>query len=137
MSFLTFDNEYYCQLDSVAKGSPLGSTLANPVLCHFEKQWLFDCPQDFFPNIYRGYVDDTFVTFNSNEQLKKFVEYMNTKHPNIKFTFEHEHNNIFSFLNVKISRENKKLTTSVYRKPTLSGFFTNFKSFIPTFQKSV
>ena len=76
-----------------------------------------------------------FVTFNSHEQLKKFVEYMNTKHPNIKFTFEHELNNTFSFLDVKISRENNKLTTSVYRKPTFSGVFTNFKSFIFTVQK--
>ena len=60
---------------------------------------------------------------------------MNTKHPNIKFTFEYEHNNSFSFLNVKICRESNKLTTSVYRKPTFSGVFTNVKSFIPTVYK--
>ena len=109
---------------------PLGPTLANAFLCHFEKQWLSDCRQDFCPNIYRRYVDDIFVTFNSYEQLKKFIKYMNTKHPNIKFTFEHKHNNSFSFLDVKICRENNKLTTSVYRKPTFSGVFTNCKSFI-------
>ena len=67
--------------------------------------------------------------------MKKFVEYMNTKHPNIKFTFEQEHNNYFSFLDVKICRENNKLTTSVYRKPTFSGVFTNFRSFMPTVYK--
>ena len=60
---------------------------------------------------------------------------MNTKHPNIKFTSEHEHNNSFSFLDVKICRENNKLTTSVYKKPTFSGVFINFKSFIPTVYK--
>ena len=60
---------------------------------------------------------------------------MNTKHANIKFTFEHKHNNSFSFLDVKICRENNKLTTTVYRKPTFSGVFTNFKSFIPTVYK--
>ena len=60
---------------------------------------------------------------------------MNTKHPNIKCTFEHEHNNTFSFLDVKIFGENNKLTTSVYGKPTFSGVFTNFKIFIPTVQK--
>ena len=95
----------------------------------------FCFPKDFFPNIYRRYVDDIFVTFNSHEKLKKIVEYMNKKHPNIKFTFEHEHNNTFLFRDVKIRRENNKLTTSVYRKPTFSGFFTNFKSFIATDQK--
>ena len=73
--------------------------------------------------------------FNSPEQLKRFVEYMKTKHPNMKFTFEHEHDNIFSFLDVKIYRKNNKLKTSVYRISTFSGAFTIFKSFIPTFQK--
>ena len=67
--------------------------------------------------------------------MKKFVEYMNKKHPNIKLTVEHEHNSSFSFLDVKICRENNKLTTSVYRKHTFSGVFTNFKSFIPTVYK--
>ena len=37
-SFFTFYNEYYCQSDGVAIGSPLGPTLANSFLCHFEKQ---------------------------------------------------------------------------------------------------
>ena len=108
-SFFTFDNEYYSQLDGVAMGSPLGPTLAITFFCHFEKQWLSDCLQDFCPNIYRRYVDDIFVTFNSYEHLKKFVEYMNTKHPNIKFTFKHEHNKSFSFLDVKICWENNSL----------------------------
>ena len=60
---------------------------------------------------------------------------MNTKHPNIKFNFEHDHNNTFSFLDVKLCCENNKVTTSVHRKPTFSGVFTSFKSFIPTVQK--
>ena len=46
----------------------------------------------FCPNIYKRYVDDIFVTFNPHDHLKKFAEYMNTKHPHIKFTFEHEYN---------------------------------------------
>ena len=64
-----------------------------------------------------------------------FVEYMNAKHLNIEFTFEHEHNNSFSFLHVEICQENDRLTTSVYRKPFFSGVFTNFKSFISTVHK--
>ena len=56
-------------------------------------------------------------------------------HPNIKLIFEHEYNNSFSFVDVKICRENNKLTTFVYRKPTFSGVFTNFKSFMLTVYK--
>ena len=39
---------------------------------------------------------------------------MNTKHPHIKFTFEHEHNNRILSMDVKMCLENNKLTTSVY-----------------------
>ena len=60
---------------------------------------------------------------------------MNTKHPNIRFTFEHEHNNSISLLDVKICREINKFTTFVNRKPTFYGVFTNFKSFIATIYK--
>ena len=71
--------------------------------------------------------------FRSRDHVKKFVDYMNTKHSNIRFTFEIEDQNSFSFLDIKIIRntEKKAFETSVYRKSTLSGVFTNFKSFIP------
>ena len=44
-------------------------------------------------------------------------------------------NNSLSFLDFKIVRENNKFATSVYRKPTFSGVFTNFESFIPNSYK--
>ena len=44
-------------------------------------------------------------------------------------------NNSLSFLDIKIVRDNNKFTTSVYRKPTFSGEFTNFESFIPNSYK--
>ena len=53
----------------------------------------------------------------------------------IKFTSEIEENGLLSFLDIKISRENNKFVTSVYRKPTFSGVFTNFESFIPDIYK--
>ena len=48
-SSFIFDNVLYKQIDGVAMGSPLGTTLANAFLCHYEKLWL-DRPmcQDFF-----------------------------------------------------------------------------------------
>ena len=41
----------------------------------------------------------------------------------------------FSFLDVKITRSNNQLITSVFRKATFSGVFTNFKSFMPVTYK--
>ena len=41
----------------------------------------------------------------------------------------------FSFLDVKMTRSNNQLITSVFRKATFSGVFTNFKSFMPVTYK--
>ena len=80
--------------------------------------------------IYRRFVDDTFLLFRSKDHVEKFRNYLTKQHKNIKFTSEIEENSSLSFLDIKISRENNKSVTSVYRKPTFRGVFTNFESFI-------
>ena len=55
-----FDSNLYKQIDGVAMGSPLGPTLVNAFLCHYEKIWLNECPSQFKPVIYRRYFDDIF-----------------------------------------------------------------------------
>ena len=35
-----------------------------------------------------------------------------------------------SFLDVEVSRENGRFKTAVYRKPTFSGVYTHFESFL-------
>ena len=55
---------------------------------------------------------------------------MNSKHKNIKFTFETEDSNNFSFLDVKITRKNKRFVTSIFREATFSRVFGNYDSFI-------
>ena len=49
----------------------------------------------------------------------------------MSFTIENEKQNRMSFLDVQISREDKTYTPSVYRKPTFSGVYTFFDSFLP------
>ena len=56
--------------------------------------------------------------------------YLNSRNKNISFTYEVEENNKLSFLDVSVSREENKFSTSLYRKPTFSGLYTNFASFI-------
>ena len=130
-SFFIFNGKYYRQKDGVAVGSPLGPTLANVFLCHFEEQWISDCPIGYKPISYRRYVDDAFLLFSSELHVIKFLNYMNSKHGNIKFTVEREENDSLSFLDIKLFRDNGKIQTSVYTKSTFSGVLTNFESFLP------
>ena len=62
--------------------------------------------------------------------LKKSNEYLNTKHANVKFTIEKEVNGSLLFLDMLISRNKECFTTTVYHKPTFSGVYSNFNSFI-------
>ena len=92
--------------------------------------WLNECPDEFKPVYYRRYVDDIFVLFRSPVHLEKFQNYLNSKHRNIRFTCEKEHNNSMPFLDVLITRTSNGFKTSVYHKPTFSGVYSNFNSFI-------
>ena len=114
----TFDNKSNWQLDGINMGSLLGPLFTNAFLCHLEKHGLSDCPQSFCPKIFKRYVHNIFFTFKSHEQSKKFVEYMNTKHQNIKFIFKILIQQFF-FIPGNQWCENDKLTNSVFRKSHL------------------
>ena len=67
--------------------------------------------------------------------VQLFLTYMNSRHPNMTFTFENEVNNSLPFLDVKVIRSNHQFVTSIYRKPTFSGVYTNYSSYIPDLYK--
>ena len=76
-SFYIFDGKFYEQCDGVAVGSPLGPTLANFFMFHFENIWLENCPSYFKPVVYRRFTDDTFLLFWSKDHVEKFRNYLN------------------------------------------------------------
>ena len=87
-SLILFDQEFYKQQDGVAKGSQLGPWSVNVFLCYHQRIWLQNCPSEFKTAIYRRCVDDTFLLFCSKNNIKKFWNYLNHKHKNIRFTSE-------------------------------------------------
>ena len=126
-----FNNSYYRQINGVAMGSPLGPFFANIFLDYHEAVWLTKCPIDFKPLFYCRYVDDCFMVFRSESHIPLFLNYLNSQHANISFTCEVESNGKLPFLDIFIERTTNGFSTSVYRKPTFTGLFTNFDSFIP------
>ena len=127
-SFFIFNDRFYQQIDGVAMGSPLGPCLANTFMSDHEVEWLKNCPLQFKPVYYRRYVDDIIVLFEDKSHLPLFHQYMNSQHANINFTVEEEKDDKLPFLDVHIKRENGSFTTSLYRKETFSGVYTNYNS---------
>ena len=107
-------------------GSPLGPTLVNVFLCHYEKEWLDNCPIHFKLMIYKRYVDASFVLFSTREYFQCFLDYMNKQHKCLKCTSWSENDKSFMFLDIEITCHNQQFKTSVYRKPTFSVVFILF-----------
>ena len=91
-------------------GLPLAPTMANVFLSFHEVKWLEQCPKEFKSVLYRRYVDDIFVLFESAEHLSKF---RNTCHSDMSFSFEQEKHGKLSSLDVEVSREKEKFVTTV------------------------
>ena len=61
---------------------------------------------------------------------KKVTSCLNSKHKNIKFTYEKESNNSLPFVGILISRSENDFKTSVYYTSTFSEGYPNLNSFI-------
>ena len=71
-NYFLFDGIVYQQVDGVAMGvAPLGPSLANAFLAHYEQIWHNDCPDEFKPVYYKRYADDIFVLFRSHRHFEK------------------------------------------------------------------
>ena len=126
-----FNNKIYDQVDGVSMGSPLGPILANIFMCHLENKAM-DTYLGIKPLVYRRYVDDCFLVFKSKRLCSAFFDFLNKQHPNITFTREDESNSEIPFLDILIKRNSEGLLdTSIYRKPTFSGLYLKWSSFIP------
>ena len=97
----------------------------------YQRKYLEKYPLEFKPVFFKRYVENILVLFKSTDHLKKFGSYFNTCHSNISFSFEKEKIDKLSCLDVKISWVKGKLVTTVYRRPTFSGDYTHFDSFLP------
>ena len=87
------------------------------------------------PFIYLHYVDDTFVSFRSSNDALLFFDKLNELHSSLTFTMEEENNNKQPFLDVLVERCDSSFLTSVYRKPTFTGLYLSWYSFVPRSRK--
>ena len=116
-TFFQFENHFYEQTDGAAMGSPLSPIIANLFMEYIEEKAITSAP--FKPNMWTRYVDDTFVIWpHGPELLQRFHKHLNQQCPSIQFNIETEDSGQISFLDVLVTRNENKLSTSVYRKPT-------------------
>ena len=109
-------------------GSHLAPVLANIFMDFHESKCLKEYNNK--TKFYSGYVDDILAAFDNEEDSINIPDFLNNKHPNIKFTIEKKINHSIIFLDVFISGiNNQNLTLQTYHKLTYTGLILYFKSF--------
>ena len=95
----------------------------------YESKWLNEYNINK-PKSYLRYLDDILAAFGNEQDSLNFLNFLNNRHPNIKFTVEKQMNHSITFLDVFISGiNNKNLTLQTYHKSTYTGLLLNFKTF--------
>ena len=82
-----FNSKFYNQIDGVAMGSPLAPVLANIFMGFHESKWLNEYNLNK-PKFYLRYVDDILAAFDNERDSLNFLDFLNNRHLNIKFTIE-------------------------------------------------
>ena len=104
----------------------MGNPLA-PILAELWMQKIEEKLNRFSTNkplVWLRYVDDVFCIFTiPKEKILEFHTRINRWHPNLQSTVEFKSNNFIAFLDVLITQEQEKLTTSLYRTPTHTGLY--------------
>ena len=139
-----FNGQLYKQIDGIAMGSPLAPVLADIFMNHliesrvksrtsdWENMVVSDGLSDYTARLFCRYVDDILACFKNQAEADMFLRFLNSLHPNIRFTVEYECDfGRIPFLDLFIMKDDNKVLINVYRKPTHSGVYTHFNSFLP------
>ena len=69
------------------------------------------------PKFHLRFVDDILAAFEKEQDSLNFLDFLNNKHPNLKFSIEKQVDHCIAFLDVFISGiDNPNLTLQTYHK---------------------
>ncbi len=136
-TYFVFRGQIYKQKFGAAMGSPVSPIIANLFMEDLEQKAIATAPDHCKPKFWKRYVDDvaSAVKRGQSENLK---DHLNTIDPtdSIKFTYEEETNGCMPFLDTLMKHEDDgSISFTVYRKPTHTDQYLNFKSHHPLHQK--
>ena len=80
-------------------GSPLATVLANIFMGFHESKWRNEYNPNK-PKFYLRYVDGILAAFDNEQDSLNGLNFLNNRHPNIKFTTEKQINHSIAFLDI-------------------------------------
>ena len=125
MSF-SFNGDHYLQVEGTAMGTA-ASNYACLFMDRFETKVLANWPLK--PVIWLRFIDDIFMIWtNGEDNLSKFISYLNEIHPTIKFTHESSPTQI-DFLDTTVKVNNsREIYTTVAKDEQITPVSCHFKN---------
>ena len=101
-TYFRMGSDIYRQEEGLAMGSPLSLVLANLYMEYFEEMALGST--SLKPSMWLRNVDDTFILWPHQEDVKILLDRVNSIRPSLQFTMEKERDNKLPFLEVLVTR---------------------------------
>ncbi|XP_066275413.1 uncharacterized protein [Branchiostoma lanceolatum] len=125
-TYFLYDGNFYQQIHGAAMGSPVSPIVCNLYMEHLEQLAISTAPHP--PLWWFRYVDDTHTKLKK-AHAQEFIDHLNSLDPDIKFTSEKEQDRTLPFLDTLTTiQEDGSLRLSIYRKPTHTDQYLNFRS---------
>ena len=132
-NYFQFGDSVYRQRRGLAMGNHLAPPLAIIFMSKLEEEALSLSPQK--PLLYRRYIDDCILVWlHGLELLLEFLRFMNSRHPDIRFTIEHTEENemhTVNYLDLSVSVRDGLLSWELFIKPSHSGVHLSYDSSLP------
>jgi hypothetical protein len=127
--FKTLDGRIFKQTE----GTPIGKSISGPIagiyMNYFERNFVYNSKFSTRIRFWKRMKDDVFLIWDGTDrELDIFVNYLNGREKRIQFTIEREEEGKLPFLDMLIMRDDNKLTTKVYRKPTHTQRYIHWTS---------
>ena len=131
-NFFLFGDSMYLQIKGVAMGCCFAPEVANLVMDAFEQKWIFSEINPYHSQIrlWLRYIDDIFFIWKTDEDVANFLEWLNNRCEDFKFTLFSDNERI-NFLDLYISVQEDSLVTSLFTKPTDRNTLLHFSSCHP------
>ncbi len=133
-NYFQFADTMYHQVQGTAMGTKMAPAYANLFMAELEERLLDN--YHIKPIIWKRYIDDVLCIWPDTEQeLEKFMDYLNSSHDTIKFTYEHSKDSI-DFLDITLYKGNRhdreqKLDVKPFFKKTNKFQYLQYSSAHP------
>jgi len=128
--FKDFEGHIWTQTDGTAMGKSISGDITGIFMESYEEEFILNPNNNkFIPAFWKREVDDVYCLWQyGQETIQKFLDYLNSRHPRIKWTIEIEKEGVLPFVDLNLCRKAYRISAGIYRKASHTLKYSTFSS---------